>query len=695
LWQNLSNFPDVRSNSVFAIVQACLMTGSEGHSPGIDLRSLWQMTGTNRVGRFQVVRPSLRNLLVFEISFFIAYGLGMSWLGMSFAQAIAAPFWFPDSVLLCTLLITQPGTWWLYVLGCLPIRLLFFVPPGTPVWFLAACFANDSLKALLSAWLLREVSRPARWLDSDGAFTQYFLIAVVLSPMLSAVGGAASRVYLGDDFVGAWRNWFLGNALTSLVLTPLLVCVVIKPPGFWEWHNKRLIAVALFIFVGLTVGGYFAFHLGTSDDGYSPFLLYIPVPFLLAASVLWGPIGASFSLLLTSLLAIFETAAGRGPFLQQSPAKSLLSIQLFMFFVSLPFMFLSVLIGQQRKTDASLRESEHRFRSLVNAAPVMVWMSDTDARCTFFNKPWFDFTGRSPQSELENGWAESLHPEDRGNCTSQYLSAFHSRSSFVLEHRLLCNDGTYRWVLDHGIPRYGSDGGFLGYIGSCIDITDRKDAEDRLRQVSGQLINAEEAERSRIGQELHDDLAQRAATFSLRLGYIARTSNKDELKAKLDTLREEAVDLCQNIANISHRLRPAELERLGLVRALRNLCQLSTSDRQTVAWMGEEGLPGLSNELSITLYRIAQEALRNASKHSAASEVYVQLSGSKAEVILSIRDTGRGFNVSSSGMSGLGLSGMAERMRNIGGRLNILSSPGNGTTVIATAPIAKVKKANN
>jgi PAS domain S-box-containing protein len=355
-------------------------------------------------------------------------------------------------------------------------------------------------------------------------------------------------------------------------------------------------------------------------------------------------------------------------------------------------MFLSVLTAQQRRTESWLRESEQRFRSLVDAMPVMVWMSDADTRCSFFNKTWLEFTGRHLEEDFGGRWGETFHPEDRENWIRHFVSAFHSRNSFVLEHRLLRNDGAYRWVLDHGLPRFGSDGQFLGYIGSCIDITDRKEAEDRLRQLSNQLMHSVEAERSRIGQELHDDLAQRAAMFSLRLSHLAQTPGKDVARHDLEELHQRASDLCRDIANISHRLRPVLLEKLGLVVALQDLCRQSTNDGQTVAWMGDEELPNVSTEVSIALYRIAQEAVRNATTHGGDSQIYVELRASQSNVTLTIRDTERGFNLSSTGKASLGLSGMAERIRSVGGHLEILSSPGNGTTVIATAPPQKRRR---
>jgi two-component system sensor kinase FixL len=131
----------------------------------------------------------------------------------------------------------------------------------------------------------------------------------------------------------------------------------------------------------------------------------------------------------------------------------------------------------------ALRESEARFRDMANTAPVMIWMSGTDKLCTFFNKGWLDFTGRSLEQELGNGWAEGVHREDLDRCFEVYVNSFDARQPFTMEYRLRRSDGEYRWVLNSGTPRLARDGTFLGYIGSCIDITERKQAQDRFRLV--------------------------------------------------------------------------------------------------------------------------------------------------------------------------------------------------------------------
>ena len=127
------------------------------------------------------------------------------------------------------------------------------------------------------------------------------------------------------------------------------------------------------------------------------------------------------------------------------------------------------------------RESEGRFRIVADSAPVMIWMSGVDKLCTFFNKTWLDFTGRTLEQELGNGWAEGVHRADLQSCLQQYGAAFDARKPFVLQYRLRRNDGEYRWISDNGVPRFDTDGDFAGYIGSCADFTERKQAEEKFR----------------------------------------------------------------------------------------------------------------------------------------------------------------------------------------------------------------------
>ncbi len=147
---------------------------------------------------------------------------------------------------------------------------------------------------------------------------------------------------------------------------------------------------------------------------------------------------------------------------------------------------------QRQQAESALRESEVRFRTMADSAPVLLWISNKDKECTFFNQSWLKFTGRSLEQELGNGWAEGVHPHELQHCLETYDTAFDRCEQFQMEHRLRRADGQYRWILDTGVPRITSDGEFLGYIGSCIDISDRKQDEETLRkQASQQAVIAE------------------------------------------------------------------------------------------------------------------------------------------------------------------------------------------------------------
>jgi PAS domain S-box-containing protein len=140
-----------------------------------------------------------------------------------------------------------------------------------------------------------------------------------------------------------------------------------------------------------------------------------------------------------------------------------------------------------RAKDSALRDSEERFRSMADTAPVLLWLSDVDQQCTYINKPWLDFTGRTFEQQLGDGWIEGVYPDDRARFLNTYRASFAARDRFEMEYRLRGGDGEYRWVLNRGAPRVTDNGEFIGYVGSCVDITERKRVEESLRESEARL----------------------------------------------------------------------------------------------------------------------------------------------------------------------------------------------------------------
>ena len=136
-------------------------------------------------------------------------------------------------------------------------------------------------------------------------------------------------------------------------------------------------------------------------------------------------------------------------------------------------------VTQSKLAQEQLQESENRFRIMADTSPVLIWMADTSKACTYFNKVWLNFTGRTLEQEKGYGWREGIHSDDYVSCIEQYIAAFDQHLPFTTEYRMLRFDGVYRWILDNGSPRFAPDGTFLGYIGSCVDITERKEFETR------------------------------------------------------------------------------------------------------------------------------------------------------------------------------------------------------------------------
>jgi PAS domain S-box-containing protein len=349
-------------------------------------------------------------------------------------------------------------------------------------------------------------------------------------------------------------------------------------------------------------------------------------------------------------------------------------------------------ITDRKRAEQELRESEERFRLVADKAPVLIWMSGTDKLCTFFNQCWLEFTGQSMKHELGQGWASGVHPEDLAGCLRRYSDAFDARMDFEMEYRLKRFDGKYRWVVDLGVPRFEADGTFCGYIGSCVDVTDRKLSEKSLEELSGRLITAQEEERTRIARELHDDFSQRLALQGIGLAQLWKKLPESEVeqRTKVQDLLKKNQEISSDMHSLSHQLHSSKLDLVGLAPALMGLCEELSSKFKIQIEFTDRGVSSkIPKDVALCLFRVAQEALGNVVKHSRAKQAQVELSGTDNRIRLRTVDAGVGFDPDvRSTHPGIGLVSMRERLRLVGGGLSIRSAPMRGTEILAVLPLS-------
>ena len=453
-----------------------------------------QSAGRNANGISAVFGP---HLLMTGLWVFAGYYLGCK---IGFALTLkphpVSVLWPPNSVLVASLLLTPPRSWWFVLLAAFPAHLAAQLQSDVPPLMIMCWFISNASEAVIGAGLMYYViGGPMRFqsLRNVGIFC---LCVVFLGPFLSSFLDAAFVVWnhWGQD--GYWeliRVRLSSNAVSALIIVPLIVTWVTNGVQPLRTASRPRYLEACALFLGLLAVSYVVLYELRSPADLA--LLFLPLPFLLWAAVRFGVLGASTAISIVGFLAIWSASYGHGPFSGETAEQSALSIETFLIGLAIPLLFLSAVIEERVAGQSELRESESRFRIVADAAPVLIWMAGVDKLCTFFNKPWLDFTGRIMDQELGNGWAEGVHRDDLQKCLAVYTHAFDARQPFVMQYRLRRNDGEYRWISDQGVPRLDPQGRFAGYIGSCVDVTELvnkdqalRESEERMR-VAAQAVN--------------------------------------------------------------------------------------------------------------------------------------------------------------------------------------------------------------
>ena len=347
--------------------------------------------------------------------------------------------------------------------------------------------------------------------------------------------------------------------------------------------------------------------------------------------------------------------------------------------------------ARNHRTSESERANEERLRLLLEITNILPWEADAESgRFTYVGEQAVRMFGYPTERwYAPSFWASHVHPDDLMRAAAERLNCSREQDSYELEYRMLAADGRTVWLQDivNVTCRGGQPVTLRGFL---IDISERKRVEEALVNLSGRLINAQEEERKRIARELHDDLNQRMALLSIELEQLSQRFQKPRtLRPLIHSMQTKAQEISAEIRRLSYRLHPSKLDHLGLAAAVASLCDELSSSCQLKIEYCQARLPAhLPKDVSLCLFRITQESLRNCVKHSGARKVRVVLEGDEGGIRLSVSDDGCGFDTESGALDrGLGFTSMRERLRLVGGRLRIYSRPLRGTRIEISVPL--------
>jgi PAS domain S-box-containing protein len=347
-------------------------------------------------------------------------------------------------------------------------------------------------------------------------------------------------------------------------------------------------------------------------------------------------------------------------------------------------------LTQSTVADLARRMSHARFEAFADTLPLPVWVSTTDGRVVYGNERWAE-AGASHAPEDDEHWTARVHPDDRERAAAAFALAAARGEGFEVEIRVRAVGGTYRWSVCSATPQHLSDGSVQVFVGACWDATAKHRAEAAFTQVAGKLVAAQEAERGRIARELHDDVGQQVAVLASRLDGMVQSyrPRSADLRAALAHARATAQEIAATVHALSHRLHPAKLRLLGLVQTLDGLCRDEASSSGIEIRFSARDVPAsLPEPITLCLFRVSQEAIRNALAHSGATVIDVHLQGAADTLTLRVTDNGRGFDPLASQASGLGLLTMRERVELVGGTLAVEAAQPTGTTIRADVPLS-------
>jgi len=429
------------------------------------------------------------------------------------------------------------------------------------------------------------------------------------------------------------------------------------------------------------------------------------LPFVTWAAIRFGVSGSALAILLVATIATVETALGYGPFASNSPFVNAALLDVFFAVLSVSGLTLASAIAEREQSEREREQLVRKqaalqahledqkmlmeYEKAVESAEEMIAVVDRNYRYLIANRKFLamrgmtkeQVLGRSAADVLSKGAFEAVIKEKLDECFRGKVVRYEMKYSYP--------ELGEREILVSYFPSEGPDGIDRA---ACIlhDITERKKAEEALARMSRRLIEAQEQERTRIARELHDNINQRLALLAVEVEASKQHQPRslEDMSQLLSNIHEQVTAVSSEVQSISHELHSSHLEYLGVVAALKNFCrEFGQRQQLTIAFTQEVVPQSVSHEASLCLFRILQEALHNAVKHSNVRHFDVKLGCSGDQLELTVSDRGTGFDAEAViNKGGLGLISMRERVRLVNGTIEIESKPIGGTVIHVSVP---------
>ncbi len=415
----------------------------------------------------------LKSVLI-AVSYYILGRIGLS---LPYAGSHISLIWAPSGIAIASFLLLGTNVWPAVFISAFLVNL----SADPSVLLAAGIAAGNTSGPLLGAYLLKKNGFNHDFISRKNLFLYILFSALAMS--VSASNGTMHLSFSGilssEKLMEAWIYWWTGD-LTGALIAGIPI-IAFKKKYYLEVLKGWKFPEFIMIVSAATAFSLEIFLFSGNSQALFP-LIFMPLILLNWLAVRFEISVSSIGTLIISGIAAFGTASGEGPFIiPENIHRGLALLWAYMGTLAVNTLLINTFITEIAEKDFKIKETEKRFFTTANSAPVMIWISELDKKCSWFNDTWLKFSGRTMEEEIGDGWAEQVHPDDFQSCLDTYTSHFDRKESFSMVYRLKRYDGQWRYILDNGVPRTDEIGNFAGFIGSCIDITERLEMENALR----------------------------------------------------------------------------------------------------------------------------------------------------------------------------------------------------------------------